>query len=134
MQRIAHVILESTAGYVASAKIGRHQLTTDESTTVGGTDAGPAPFPLLLASLAACTSATLRMYAERKGWTLGTIHIDLEMFREADQPPSKIARVIKVSAPLDETQLQRLAEIAEKTPVTKTLKAGVAIETSVKPA
>lgn len=134
MLRIAHVTLESTAGYAAEVKAGRHHLTTDESTASGGKDAGPAPFPLLLASLAACTSATLRMYAERKGWPLGSIHIELDLFKDEDQPPSKIARVIKVSGSLDETQLQRLAEIAEKTPVTKTLKAGVAIETSVKPA
>jgi len=134
MSRIAHVILESTAGYGAEVKAGRHHLTTDESTAAGGADAGPAPFQLLLAALAACTSATLRMYAERKGWSLGTIHVELEITKEADQPPSKIGRIIKVSGPLDDSQLQRLAEIAEKTPVTRTLKAGVTIETSVKPA
>ena len=134
MSRIAHVILESTAGYGAEVKAGRHHLTTDESTAAGGADAGPAPFQLLLAALAACTSATLRMYAERKGWSLGTIHVELEISKEADQPPSTIGRIIRVSGSLDDSQLQRLAEIAEKTPVTRTLKAGVTIETSVKPA
>src|SRR4051812_4004071 len=123
MSRIAHVILESTAGYGAEVTAGRHHLTTDESTAAGGADAGPAPFQLLLAALAACTSATLRMYAERKGWSLGTIHVELEITKEAEQPPSKIGRIIKVSGPLDDSQLQRLAEIAEKTPVTRTLKA-----------
>jgi putative redox protein len=131
MSRIAHVILESTAGYGAEVKAGRHHLTTDESTAAGGADAGPAPFQLLLAALAACTSATLRMYAERKGWSLGTIHVELEISKEADQPPSTIGRIIRVSGSLDDSQLQRLAEIAEKTPVTRTLKAGVTIETSV---
>jgi putative redox protein len=131
MSRIAHVILESTGGYGAEVKAGRHHLITDESTAVGGADAGPAPFQLLLAALAACTSATLRMYAERKGWNLGTIHVELDITREGEQPPSKIGRIIKVSGTLDDSQRQRLAEIAEKTPVTRTLKAGVTIDTSV---
>jgi putative redox protein len=134
MARIAHVVLDSSAGYAAEIKAGTHHLTADEPKARGGTDAGPAPFQLLLGALAACTSITLRMYAERKGWELGALRVELEMFKEADQPPAKIARAITVGAPLDEAQRQRLAEIADKTPVTLTLKAGVAIETSVKPA
>jgi putative redox protein len=74
------------------------------------------------------------MYAERKGWNLGTIHVELDISKEGDQPPSKIGRIIKMSGPLDDAQRQRLAEIAEKTPVTRTLKAGLTIETSVKAA
>jgi putative redox protein len=134
MVRVAHIVLDSNAGYAADIQAGPHHLTADEPRTRGGTDAGPAPFQLLLAALAACTSITLRMYAERKGWTLGSLRLELEMFKEADQAPSKISRVITVGAPLDDVQRQRLAEIADKTPVTLTLKAGVAIETSVKPA
>ncbi len=130
MARIAHAALDSTAGYAAEIRMGRHHLTADEPAAIGGTDTGPAPFQLLLAGLAACTSITLRMYADRKGWTLGAVHVDLDFYKETDEAPSKIRRVVKFGAELSAEQLARLAEIAEKTPVTKALKSGVAIETT----
>ena len=130
MARIAHAALDSATGYAADIHTGRHHLTADEPTAIGGTDTGPAPYQLLLAGLAACTSITLRMYADRKGWSLGAVHVELDFFKEADEAASKIRRVVKFSEPLSAEQLTRLAEIAEKTPVTKTLKSGVAIETT----
>lgn len=130
MARIAHAALDSATGYAADIRTGRHHLTADEPTAIGGTDTGPAPYQLLLAGLAACTSITLRMYADRKGWSLGAVHVDLDFFKESDEAPSKIRRIVKFSEPLTAEQLARLAEIAEKTPVTKTLKSGVAIETT----
>ena len=134
MVRVAHVVLSSAAGYAAGVHTGRHQLTADEPSSNGGTDSGPAPFQLMLAALAACTSITLRMYADRKGWTLGEIKVDLSLSKEADQAPSKIERVVSFGAPLEPSQRERLAEIVEKTPVTKTLKSGVTIETTVESA
>jgi putative redox protein len=130
MARIANARLDSSAGYAAEIRTGRHHLKADEPARLGGSDSGPAPFELLLAGLAACTSITLRMYADRKGWSLGTVHVDLDFFEETDDSPSKIRRVVTFSEPLTSEQLSRLAEIAEKTPVTKTLKSGVAIETT----
>jgi putative redox protein len=131
MTRIAHVVSESAAGYATEIRSGHHRLTADEPVALGGTDQGPAPYGLLLSGLAACTSITLRMYAERKGWSLGAVQVDLEYFKEEEGAPARIERVLKFSSPLTAEQLERLAELAEKTPVTRTLKAGVTIETSL---
>lgn len=61
-----------------------HQLTSDEPPTLGGGNAGMAPFELYLAALASCTAITLRMYAQKKGWELGRFHAELESSRDAD--------------------------------------------------
>jgi putative redox protein len=118
-----------TARYAQRIRVGRHELTADEPPPQGGADAGPAPYGLLLASLAACTSITLRMYADRKGWELGPVHVDLAIDRHGDV--ERIDRTIRLSAALTDEQRARLAEIADKTPVTRTLARGTAIETTI---
>lgn len=106
-----------------------HAITADEPARVGGSGSGPAPYDLLLASLAACTSITLRMYAERKDWPLEGLAIDLSFSRLDDT--ARIDRRITVTGPLSDEQRARLAEIAERTPVTLTLKNGVPIATEL---
>jgi putative redox protein len=118
------------ARYEQRIRVGHHELVADEPAAFGGADAGVAPYGLLVASLAACTSITLRMYAERKAWELGDVHVDLEMTRDGDA--EKIARTIAFGAALSEEQRARLAEIAEKTPVTKTLRRSIEITTTVR--
>ena len=85
---------------------------------------------MLLASLGACTSITLRMYAGRKGWELGKITVGLRYARGSDDQ-ERIDRRMSFSKPLSPEQKARLVEIAGKTPVTKTLSRGVAIDTSI---
>jgi putative redox protein len=127
---IATAHLDSgTAKYEQSIRIGHHAVVADEGAALGGADAGPAPYGLLLAALAACTSITLRMYADRKGWELGPVHVDATFVREQDV--ERIERTIKLAPTLTAEQRARLAEIAEKTPVTKTLKRSTAITTVV---
>jgi putative redox protein len=116
------------APFAQHIRVGHHTVSSDEPTSQGGGDTGPSPTGLLLAGLAACTSTTLRMYAERKGWALGRIHVDLKLWR-ADA--ERIERTIRFEAALPPEQVARLLEIAEKTPVTKMLKSGVAIATRV---
>lgn len=128
MAVIATATLDSTSGYAQKIDAGGHALTADEATSHGGTNTGPPPYGLLLSALGACTSITLRMYAERKGWDLGKIHVALRHEKTADGA-DHIAREVTFSAPLSEEQRARLAEIAEKTPVTKTIKAGASIQT-----
>lgn len=128
--RVASAHLDSgSAPHAQSIRVGHHTITADEPATLGGADAGPAPFGLLVAALAACTSITLRMYADRKGWSLGPVHVDVVMVREAET--EHIDRTIVLAASLTAEQRTRLGEIAEKTPVTKTLKRAMEIRTTV---
>jgi putative redox protein len=110
-------------------RLGKHTVVADEPEAHGGKDSGPAPYALLLASLAACTAITLEMYAARKGFRLGEVKVDLRLFREDDG--ERAERRITIGGAIDEEQRARLAEIAEKTPVTKTLKRALALETQV---
>lgn len=114
--------------YRTSIVTGGHSLTADEPASLGGADTGPAPFDLLLASLGACTAITLRMYAEKKGWPLERLDIDLTL----SGPPEAraISRTIHPVG-LDAEQAARLADVAERTPVTLTLKAGLPIATTL---
>jgi len=66
-----------TTNYAVSITAGHHQLNADESVKLGGKDSGPAPCELLCSALSACTAITLRMYAERKGWPLRGLHVDV---------------------------------------------------------
>ena len=129
MARIAHVVASSSTGYAQSMRARRHEIRADESERAGGTDTGPNPTELLLSALGACTSITLRMYAQRKGWELGAIEVDLNFIKEDDG--TRIEREIGFSATLTDEQRARLAEIAEKTPVTQAIREGSRIETVI---
>src|SRR5262249_12739453 len=119
---------ESESGYAQKIESGGHHLTADEPAAAGGTDTGPAPYGLLLSALGACTSITLRMYADRKGWQLGQVHVELKHTKSHDGA-DHIEREVRFGATLTEEQRARLADIVEKTPVTKTIKAGATIQT-----
>src|SRR4051812_7983227 len=119
---IAHAVVVGEAGYAQQIRAGHHELAADEPKALGGGDTGPSPYGLVLSGLGACTSITLRMYADRKGWQLGRIDVDLRFERDGDV--ERIERTIAFGAPLDDEQRKRLLEIAEKTPVTKTIKRG----------
>jgi putative redox protein len=130
MTSIAEVSMECAAGYAQAIHAGHHQLAADEPKSNGGTDSGPAPYALLLSGLGACTAITLRMYADRKGWTLGEIHVRLSMLKSRDGR-ERIERVITFGSPLSDDQRARLGEIAGKTPVTRTISAGAPITTTI---
>lgn len=116
------------ANYATRIVVGDHVLVADEPLRLGGGDTGPAPYDLLLASLGACTAITLKMYAARKGWTPASIDVDLAIERNEDA--TRIVRRLHIQG-LDDDQRRRMAEIAERTPVTLTLKSGIAIDTSL---
>lgn len=112
--------------YRTEIALAHHAITADEPAALGGADAGPAPYELLLSALGACTAITLRMYAERKQWPLESLDVDLRLHGKGET--LRIERVLRPIG-LDGDQAARLAEIAEKTPVTLTLKNGVPIDT-----
>jgi putative redox protein len=119
-----------TESYAVRIDAGGHALLADEPPAQGGKDAGPAPYDLLLASLGACTAITLRMYAERKGWPLAGATVDLHYAKQGDR--ASVERVLSLAGELSGEQRARLAEIAERTPVTLTLKQGLEIRTSLR--
>ena len=130
MTPIAAVTMESAAGYAQVISAGPHRLTADEPASKGGTGTGPTPYSLLLSALGACTAITLRMYADRKSWALGVIEVHLRMLKSQDGR-ERIERELRFGASLTDEQRTRLVEIAGKTPVTKTLLAGLPIATTV---
>jgi putative redox protein len=111
--------------YRTEISVGGHDLVADEGPALGGKNVGPAPYDLLLAGLGACTAITLRMYADRKGWPLESVEVGLRLHNAGGL---RIDRVLTIAG-LDDEQRARLADIAERTPVTLTLKSGLPIDT-----
>jgi putative redox protein len=107
---------------------GGHALRADEPVDQGGAGAGPPPFGLLLSGLGACTAITLRMYAERTGWPLTGVDVTLT-YVVKDKNTRWIDRLITLHG-VDDDQRAKLAEIAEKTPVTTAVRAGTEIRTT----
>jgi len=140
MTAAASVVVSSENGLAQEIVSGNHRWRADEPAPFG-TDTGPSPYELLLASLGACTSMTLRLYAQSKGMDLQGIIIRLQHFRihaedcrdcETKQGfVDRIVREIELSGHLDEAQKRRLLEIAERCPVHRTLKSEIDIQTSV---
>jgi len=125
----ASVHARCEAKYAVETAIRHHRVPADEPAEKGGGDAAPTPMEALAAALAGCTAITLRMYAERKGWELGTVKVDVRAF--VDGPGWRFERKVKLSAPLGDDEKGRLLEIAEKTPVTKVVKAGSPVVTKL---
>jgi len=116
-----------TADYATAIATGKHKFVADEGLALGGKDAGPGPYDLLVAALGACTVITLRMYAKRKQWPVTGVQADIHFGRDGEN--EIINRVLHIEGRLDETQRSRMADIAERTPVTLTLKNGLEIRT-----
>jgi uncharacterized OsmC-like protein/alpha-beta hydrolase superfamily lysophospholipase len=129
-------------GYRTDLKTGHHSLVADEPRALGGEDAGPSPYDLVLAGLGACTSMTLRMYADRKEWPLDEVRVRLKHTRlhkkdeeraedDGDARLDHVHREVELVGDLDGEQRARLLEIAERCPVHRTLEAGVRVETEL---
>ncbi len=130
-----------TGTYTQRIIAGHHQLVADEPMPIGD-DQGPTPYDLLLAALGSCTSMTVRMYADRKGWKLDRVQVTLRHKRIHAQDcadcetqagwVSHIDRDIELTGDLDDDQRQRLLHIAERCPVHQTLTSEVDIATSLR--
>ena len=125
--------------HLQKISVGPHLLQADELSDVGGNDAGPNAYELLLAALGACTGTTLRMYADRKQWPLHTVHVELsnrkipiEEGEESGAESGMVDRIdvgVSVTGNLSEEQRRGLLEIAEKSPVHRTLVSEIQIQT-----
>jgi uncharacterized OsmC-like protein len=138
------VVTESGNGVLEQRLLdGRHVLVADEPPAIGGGDAGPNPYELLLMSLGACTSMTLRLYARRKEWPLTHITVRLRHARihaedcaECETKSGfldRIEREIVLEGPLELAQRSRLMEIAQMCPIHRTLTSEISIVTRAAP-
>jgi putative redox protein len=108
---------------------GRHNFFGDEPLQVGGTDTAPAPDEYLEAALASCTAITLRMYANRKEWAIEQIEVRVQLERKEGQ--TFFTRTIKITGNIQETEKERLLQIAKACPVSKTLLGTSHIESTI---
>jgi putative redox protein len=135
------VVKAGASRYDQEIAVGPHRLLADEPRDVGGNDAGPNPYELLLAALGACTSMTVRMYAERKQWPLQGVEMRLAHSRihaedcaECDTKQGMLDSIeaeITLIGELSDEQRQRLVEIASMCPVHRTLKSEIQIRTDL---
>lgn len=134
------VVQETRASkFQQTVTTGPHRLVADEPVAVGGQDSGPGPYDFLLTGLGACTSMTMRMYADRKSLPVDRITVtlqhskiyvkDCEECETREGMLDQIDRVIKIEGALDADQRTRLMEIADKCPVHRTLTSEVRIVT-----
>ena len=135
---VGEVIVRSRPGLSASIEVGDHRLLADEPVEVGGANAGPNPYDLLLSALGTCTVITVRMYAQRKGWPLDAVEVRLSHDRILAEDCAqcetrecyvhRISKSLLLQGPLDTDQRQRLAEIAERCPVQRALTHEIVIQ------
>ncbi len=136
-------VMETREGkFTQEVRIGRHRLRADEPADAGGTDTGPPPYDYLLAGLGACTSMTIRLYADLKKLPLEKVTVRLRHGKvhaqdcaECETKEGKIDRIdreIELAGSLDEGQRAKLLEIANKCPVHRTLHSEIWIPTQIK--
>ena len=109
------------SGFRHVVKVRQHRLNSDEPEDAGGDDAAPSPQELLAASLASCTAVTIEMYADRKGWDLGTVEVECEYVPAERGCPTRFSLTLRLPSDLTDEQVQRLKVIATKCPVHRTL-------------
>jgi putative redox protein len=112
-------------------EVRKHRVTADEPKDHGGQDSGPSPQELLAASLASCTAITMEMYAQRKGWDVGEIAVDVTYEPAQRGSPTRFKMAFEFPKELPEEQRKRLMQIGAKCPVHRTLEGEVMFEETV---
>jgi putative redox protein len=136
------LVLGAPEGFLQKIVTAHHSLFADEPKSVGGTDAGPTPYDLMLGALGACTSMTLRMYADRKQLPLEGVKVRLRYTKihavdcaACETRIGKIDRIereIELLGTLSEEQRQRLLEMADRCPVHRTMTSEIDIVTRLR--
>ena len=127
------VLARETGGGRFQVEIQAGGLTflADEPVSVGGSGKGPNPYELLAAGLGACTTMTIRLYAERKGWPLTHVQVRVVHQRATLADRDRFAREIALEGPIDEDQRRRLLDVANRCPVHLTLERGAEVITTL---
>jgi putative redox protein len=118
-----------TQKYQTTVEAGKHSFVLDEPIGYGGKDLGPTPGEMLSTSLAACAAATMRMYADRKGWDLQEAIIEVASEKGEEGITTIFSKKITMKGDLDEAQKQQLLSVAEKCPIHKALSNPITINT-----
>ena len=106
-------------GYAHDVEIeGGHKIRIDEPTAAGGTDTGPSHTRLVASGLAGCVAITMEMYAERKGWDIGPVEVEVDV-TYLDYTPLSFTVTLRLPSGLSDEQRERLLVVAEKCPVHK---------------
>jgi putative redox protein len=126
------ILARRSEGYAHDVEVDGHRVRLDEPVEAGGAGSGPRPTQLLGASLAGCTAITVEMYARRKGWEVGQVEVDVEVFYEGPVP-TRFEVGLKLPADLDDEQRRRLLVIAAKCPVHKALAGGAEVNVVERP-
>ena len=112
-------------------EIRGHSLTADEPRDHGGEDSGPSPQELLAASLASCTAITMEMYAQRKGWEVGDVAVNVSYEPAQRGSPTRFTMNVEFPKELPEEQRERLMQIGAKCPVHRALEGEVMFDETV---
>jgi uncharacterized OsmC-like protein/alpha/beta superfamily hydrolase len=133
--------LDAEDGFTTQMTVGSHTMMADEPTSFGGNDFGPSPYEFVSAGLSACTAMTVQMYVKRKGWDLQNIEVHTshtkvakQFVENGEQKEIKVDtfnREIKLKGNLDDKQIQRMLQIADKCPVHKTLHSDIEVITKL---
>ena len=141
-QKIIHIHLPEEEAFKTTLTAGKHELIADEPLHVeGGHDTGPDPYDLLLMALGSCTVMTVKMYAQRKGWEVGDMYMELKHNKNhvddcmtCDEPSSKIDVIEKeliIKGDITDEQKEKLLDISKKCPVHRSLLNEVRIESNI---
>lgn len=117
MRAVSH----SQGGFKHSIEVGGHRLVSDEPTDKGGSGAGPSPQELLAASLVSCTAITMQLYAQRKGWNLDDLTVEVDYVPAERGTPTQFEMTLGLPDDLTDEQVDKLKVIAAKCPIHRTL-------------
>lgn len=124
------VVVQGDQPYEVIMTAGGYEFSADEPMEMGGGGRGPNPYEYLLLALGSCTAITLKLYAERKGYTLTDLKITLT-HEKLENRQDKITRLIQIDGDFDENAVARFLDIAAKCPMARTLLGSVTLEQQI---
>jgi putative redox protein len=133
MENKEYDTVEATFGgsnYVSTITANGNTIVSDEPESVGGQNKGFNPFELVIAGLASCTIATIKMYLDRKGWAVESIQVKVQLETSDDTEPL-VTKDISIKSDLTPDQLKRIVAVASKCPTHKLLSKGLSIKSNV---